>query len=55
MRFEDQSAVLEWFPTEMQTVRRYKPNEIKRQRMNFESVAAAIGYATTGLAGGVSR
>jgi hypothetical protein len=49
MRFEDQSAVLEWFPTEMQTVRRYQPNEIKRQRMNFESVAAAIGYATTGL------
>ena len=49
IRFEDQSAVLEWFPTEMRTVRHYQPIEIKRQRMNFESVAAAISYATTKL------
>jgi hypothetical protein len=49
MRLEDQSAVLEWFPVEMQTVRRYEPREIKRQRMNFESVAATIEYATNTL------
>jgi hypothetical protein len=52
MRFEDQSAVLEWFPAEMRTVRRYQPIEIKRQRMNFESVAAAVQYATTTLPAG---
>jgi hypothetical protein len=49
MRFEDQSAVLEWFPMEMRTIRRYQPIEIKRQRMNFESIKAAVQYATTTL------
>jgi hypothetical protein len=48
-RLADQPAVLEWFPTEMRTVRQYQPTEIKRQRMHFESVAAAVGYATSTL------
>ncbi len=47
MRVFDQPAVLEWFPTEMRTVRRYQPIEFKRQRMDFESVAAAVSYATS--------
>lgn len=49
MRLQDQPAVLEWFPTEVKTVRRYQPIEITRQRMNFESVAAAVKYATSRL------
>jgi hypothetical protein len=49
MRFEDQSAILEWFPVGMEPVRKYEPREIKRQRMNFESVRAAVQYATTTL------
>ena len=49
MRFADQSAVLEWLPVEMKPVRQYEPKEITRQRMNFESVAAAGEYATTKL------
>jgi hypothetical protein len=49
MRFTDQSAVLEWLPVEMKPVRQYEPKEITRQRMNFESVAAAVDYATTTL------
>jgi hypothetical protein len=48
MRLQDQPAVLEWFPTEMKTVRRYQPIDT-RQRMNFESVAAAVDYATSRL------
>jgi hypothetical protein len=48
-RLADQPAVLEWFPTEMRTVRRYQPAEIKPQRMNFETVAAAIAYVTSTL------
>jgi hypothetical protein len=51
-RLEDQSAVLEWFPAEMRTVRQYQPIEIKRQRMNFESVRAAVEYATPTLPDG---
>jgi hypothetical protein len=31
----------------MKTVRLYQPIEIKRQGMNFESVAAAASYATS--------
>jgi hypothetical protein len=45
----DQPAILEWLPTEMRTVSRYQPTEIKRQRMHFETVAAAVGYATSTL------
>ena len=54
MRFTDQSAVLEWLPVEMKPVRQYEPKEITRQRMNFESVAAAVDYATTTLPEGFS-
>ena len=45
MRLEDQSAVLEWLPVEMRTVRRYEPRT--RMQRNFETVAAAVRYATT--------
>ena len=48
-RLVDQPAILEWFPTEMRTVRQYQPAEIKRQLMNFETVAAAVGYAASTL------
>ena len=47
MRLEDQSAVLEWLPVEMRTVRRYEPREPTRMQRNFETVAAAVRYATT--------
>ena len=47
MRLEDQSAVLEWLPLEMQTVRRYEPRELRRMQRIFETVTAAIRYATT--------
>jgi len=49
MRLQDQPAVLEWFPTEMKTVRRYQPVEMTRQRMSFETVAAAVSFATSSL------
>jgi hypothetical protein len=49
MRFADQSTVLEWLPVEMKPVRQYEPKEITRQKMNFESVVAAVIYATTVL------
>jgi len=48
-RLVDQPAILEWFPTEMRTVKRYQPAEIKRQRMHFETGAAAVIYATSTL------
>jgi hypothetical protein len=48
-RLVDQPAILEWFPAEIRTVRQYQPGEIKRQRMNFETVGAAVGYATSTL------
>jgi hypothetical protein len=47
MRLEDQSAVLEWLPVEMRAVRRYGPRELTRMQRNFETVGAAIRYATT--------
>jgi hypothetical protein len=47
MRLEDQSAVLEWLPLEIQTVRKYQPRELRRLQRNFETVTAAIRYATT--------
>jgi hypothetical protein len=52
MRFEDQSAELEWLPTEMQTLGRHQPVDIKRQRKTFETVSAAAEYATTALPAG---
>lgn len=48
-RLADQPAVLERFPTEIKTVRRYQPLQITSQRMNFETVAAAVAYATSTL------
>lgn len=48
-RLVDQPAILEWLPTEMRSVRRYQPTEIKRQRMHFETVAAGVEYATSTL------
>jgi hypothetical protein len=48
-RLADQPAVLEWFPSEMKTVGRYQPIQIMRQRRNFETVAAAVAYATSVL------
>ena len=48
-RLVDQPAILEWFPTEMRTVRQHQPNEINQQRMHFETVAAAVGYASSTL------
>jgi hypothetical protein len=47
MRLEDQFAVLEWLPVETHTVRRYKPRGNTRMQRNFETVAAAVRYATT--------
>ena len=47
MRLEDQSAVLEWLPLEIQTVRKYQPHELRRLQRNFQTVTAAIRYATT--------
>jgi hypothetical protein len=47
MRLEDQSAVLEWLPLEIQTVRKYQPRELRRLQRNFETVTAAIRYAIT--------
>ena len=44
---EDQVAVLEWLPVEMHTARRYNRREITRMQRNFETVAAAVRYATT--------
>jgi hypothetical protein len=55
MRLKDQPAVLEWFPTEIKTVRRYQPLRITPQRMNFETVAAAVAYATSTLPEGFRR
>jgi hypothetical protein len=49
MRFEDQSAVLEWLPVDMKPARYDQPMEMARHRMNFESVTAAVKYATTTL------
>ncbi len=49
MYLRDQPAVLEWFPTEVRPVRRYQPLEIKRQRMHFETVRAAVAHATSAL------
>jgi hypothetical protein len=48
-RLADQPAVLEWFPSEMKTVGRHQPIQITRQRRNFETVAAAVAYATSSL------
>jgi hypothetical protein len=48
-RLADQPAVLEWFPIGMRTVGHHQPIEITRQRMNFETVAAAVAYATSTL------
>ena len=47
MRLEDQSAVLEWLPVEINTIRRYQRRELTRMQRNFETVAAAVRYATT--------
>jgi hypothetical protein len=47
MRLEDQSAVLEWLPVEMHPIRRYEPRELTRRQRTFETVAAAVRYATT--------
>ena len=47
MRLEDQFAVLEWLPLEIQTVRKYQPRELRRLQRNFQTVTAAIRYATT--------
>ena len=44
MRLIEQPAVLEWFPTEMKTVRRYQPIQITRRRRTFETVAAAVSF-----------
>ena len=49
MRFEDQPAVLEWLPVDMKPARYDQPMEMARHRMNFESVTAAVKYATTTL------
>jgi hypothetical protein len=49
MRLLDQPAILEWFPLEIKTVRRYQPLEITRRRMRFETGTAAVEYATTTL------
>jgi len=49
MRLQNQPAVLEWFPAEMKTVRRYQPIEITRQRRSFETVTAAVSFATSSL------
>jgi hypothetical protein len=49
MRFEDQTAVLEWLPVDMKPARYDQPMEMARHRMNFESVTAAVKYATTTL------
>jgi hypothetical protein len=48
-RLADQPAVLEWFPSDMKTVGRHQPIQITRQRRNFETVAAAVAYATSVL------
>ena len=47
MRLEDQSAVLEWLPVEINTIRRYQRRELTRMQRSFETVAAAVRYATT--------
>jgi hypothetical protein len=48
-RLADQPAVLEWFPSELKTVGRHQPIQITRQRRRFETVAAAVAYATSTL------
>jgi uncharacterized protein YraI len=48
-RLADQPAILEWFPAEIRTVGRHQPIQITRQRRNFETVAAAVAYATSTL------
>jgi hypothetical protein len=48
MRLIEQPAVLEWFPTEMKTVRRYQPIQITRRRRTFETVAAAVSFGLRG-------
>jgi hypothetical protein len=49
MRYEDQSAVLEWLPVDMKPARYHQPMEMARHRMSFESVTAAVKYATRTL------
>ena len=52
MRLIEQPAVLEWFPTEMKTVRRYQPIQITRRRRTFETVASAVSFGLRLSAGG---
>jgi hypothetical protein len=48
-RLADQPAILEWLPLEMKAVGHHQPIQITRQRRNFETVEAAVAYATSAL------
>jgi hypothetical protein len=48
-RLADHPAVLEWVSTEMRAAGHHQPLLPTRGRMNFETVAAAVAYATSTL------